>query len=65
MMENFSPFTAKHLDAFMDLIDATHNDVVVCGCTFKPSIVLQACDPEAFRIMLVDFANEIPEVEED
>jgi hypothetical protein len=65
MMENFPPFTAKHLDAFMDLIDATHEDVVICGAIFKPSIALQRCDPEYFRILLVDFANEIPEVEED
>lgn len=64
-MSNFPPFTAKHLDAFMDLIDATHEDVVICGITFKPSIALQRCDPEAFRILLVEFANEIPEVEED
>lgn len=57
-MPNFPPFTAKHLDAFMDLIDSTHDDVMICGYIFNPSTVLQACDPETFRILLVEFANE-------
>lgn len=56
-MEDFPPYTARDLEQFIERIDATHEQVVICGAVFKASAALQMCAPEYFRALLVDFAT--------
>lgn len=57
------------VEAYRDFLDEVEEEVVIAGCAFSPSRILEELDPVAFRYGYLDYADameiDIDELEDD
>lgn len=52
-------------DIVDDYLNAAHEEVVICGCTFSPADILFELDPIAYRCLAADLGADEEEEEEE
>jgi hypothetical protein len=50
---------ADVVSMFEDSVDDSHDLVEFLGCYFTPSLILEKCDPVAYRMYMQQFANDL------
>lgn len=45
------------LKEYREFLNEVEEEVIIAGCTFSPSVILEELDPVAFRCGYLDYAN--------
>lgn len=48
-------------ETYDDILDECYEEVLICGCTYSPSIALKRTDEVRYRCGLLDYASSLSE----